>query len=415
MSVQESARADADEDRLARAALSRCSEPEDAVVGVGLAVCGAARWWEIVRGSAPTADEREAIAAAGEARHLRGKGGDVLTTAKERLATRAADADPARDLANAARLGGGFVVPGDAHWPAGLAELDEVAPLGLWWRGAAPPPVETAGWGAVVGTRDPSAYGLHAANALATQIVEHGGVVVSGGALGVDAAAHRAAMACADPHTVTTVCVLAGGVDRLYPAANTTLLKEVAREHLVLSEHPPGCTPTRWRFLSRNRLIAALAAGCVVVEGRWRSGSLSTAHRAAVMGRWVGAVPGPVTSATSEGPHRLIREGAAELVSRPEDVLQGLRLMGAPSLPGLEAAGEPTPRGAEGGRVTDQLDEAEARLWESLPLRRSVDLDRLLAAAGLAPAEALAALQRLRQRGLAATRDGTWRRSSGAE
>lgn len=386
------------EEREARAGLSRCGEPGDAALATAVHALGAERVWELANGARPLDSDHQGA-------------GDTLAKGLARWRTRAASADPGRDLENAGRLDGGFVIPGDEGWPSALDDLGPERPLGLWWRGpgfAALAELGRGPWGgsrmlSVVGTRDPSPYGLHVTGQLVTTLREHGVCILSGGALGVDVTAHRAALDTG-ADAPATICVLAGGVDRLYPAANSAVLGVIARRHLILSEHPPGCAPTRWRFLARNRIIAALSAGTVVTEGRWRSGALNTAHHAAGLGRWVGAVPGPVTANTSEGPHRLLREVDAELVSNPEDVVQALGWTQAapqPQLPLEEARG-----------VIDGLDPVEARLWEALPLHRAVELDRLLTAAGLAPAEALAGLQRLDAKGVVQETDpGCWRRS----
>lgn len=408
-----------DQERLARAGLTRCVEPEDhlgAVVAEGL---GVVRWWELIRGADPTAQEREAVEAALASVAGSGRPGDRLSSGLQRWRARADGADPAADLRNAERLGGGFLVPGDASWPERLHGLGPGEPLGLWWRGAGADSLAGRAVLAVVGTRDPTAYGVAATRQLVAPLVADGAVIVSGGALGIDAVAHQEALmgGTASP---ATVCVLAGGIDRLYPAANARLLSEIGREHLLLSEHPPGCAPTRWRFLARNRIIAALAAGTLVTEARWRSGSLSTAHRAAELGRWVGAVPGPMTVGTSEGCHRLVQEGAAELVTRPDDVKEALGWGKVAVLPGAatwgtaeQASSDEAKAGhaSDASRPIDGLDELEARVWESLPVSRGVDLDRLLGVAGIGPSEALAALQRLATRGLVTTTQaGGWRR-----
>jgi len=265
-----------------------------------------------------------------------------------------------------------------------------------------------------VGTRDPTAYGLAATQQIVSALAAEGAGIVSGGALGIDAAAHRSALAAGSARPAT-VAVLAGGIDRLYPSSNAQLLAQIAREQLLVTEHPPGCAPTRWRFLSRNRLIAALAPGTLVTEARWRSGSLSTAHRAAELGRWVGAVPGPIAVATSDGCHRLVREGAAELITRAEDVIEALGWQQDAVLPGADAWGEggggDGAAGDASARQSDGLDDAELRVWEALPVSRGVSLDRLLSVAGLGPSEALAALQRLSHRGrVAQGAGGEWSR-----
>lgn len=420
MSAQEAGRepgSGGSDERVARAGLSRCIEPGDQAARWSLEALGAPRLWELLKGSAPTEQEHSDFAAVAE-REMgvepdgtlteRQQTGRALLTGLKRWLPRAVDASPEQDLANAYQVHGGFLIPEDAHWPRALNVLGDAEPLGLWWRGPGLP-----AWGAepslsIVGTRDPSPYGVHITRQFTGQLASRGLCIVSGGAIGVDVLAHAAALdarddGSTDPATLATVCVLAGGVDRLYPASNGRLLKHLATKQLILSEYPPGSQPTRWRFLARNRLIAALSAGTLVIEGRWRSGSLSTAHHAAELGRWVGAVPGPITASTSEGPHRLIREGSAELVTRGEDVLAALgwNVQGTLDLGDPDAERHPT----------DGLDEMEARLWESLPLSRAVEVNKLLGVAGVGAMEGLSALQRLRRKGMAEQReDGSWRR-----
>lgn len=413
------------EDRLARAGLSRRTEPGDLAARWAVDSLGAPRLWELIRGSQPTAQESHAFSAHAD----RQRGVDpedpedvlpgrhrthrLLESGLARWSTRKKESPPDLDLANAERMQGGFVIPGDQHWPRALGVLGEAEPLGLWWRGPGLP-----AWGrepslSVVGTRDPSPYGTHITRQFTGQLAARGLCIVSGGAMGVDMVAHAAALdaredSADDEAPLATVCVLAGGLDRLYPASNARLLKHIATTQLILGEYPPGSQPTRWRFLARNRLIAALSAGTLVIEGRWRSGSLSTAHHAAEQGRWVGAVPGPITASTSEGPHRLIREGSAELVTRSDEVLSALGWshLGR-NVQGTLDLGAPSPDQRPG----DGLDEVEARLWESLPLSRSVEVNRLLGVAGVGAMEGLSALQRLRRKGMAQQKeDGSWRR-----
>ncbi|MCI2002795.1 MAG: DNA-processing protein DprA, partial [Ancrocorticia sp.] len=210
---------------------------------------------------------------------------------------------------------GGFIWPGDPMWPPGFEYLGETAPLGLWYRGtlealrrprenAEPDDVPAL---AIVGSRAASTYGVRIASAIASEASEAGVTIVSGGAIGIDAAAHRGALAV---HGRTSV-VFAGGLDRPYPVSHGSLFHSVLDSGGVLvSESPPGSSPLRHRFLARNRIIAALANATVVVEASYRSGALSTARHALTIGRSVGAVPGPVTSPSSVGCHRLLREGA---------------------------------------------------------------------------------------------------------
>ena len=241
------------------------------------------------------------------------------------LAGARADRDESlADLARAEKCGARLVVPEDDEWPAlplhaltvALADEPEdprmqsdrttapVPPMALWVRGPARLDEVVDRSVAIVGARASTAYGEHVAAELAHQLGERGWTVVSGGAFGIDAAAHRGAMAAEAP----TVAVLACGVDRPYPAAHGALFHRIAESGLLVSEWPPGCAPLRHRFLVRNRLIAGLTRGTVVVEAAARSGAQATARRARRLGRQVLVVPGPVTSAMSVGCHELLRE-----------------------------------------------------------------------------------------------------------
>lgn len=216
------------------------------------------------------------------------------------------------------RLGARFVTPEHPLWPAPVDDLEHGAPLALWVRGDPARLPLLSRSVALVGARAASGYGEHVTLDSAAGLSDRGFAIVSGGAYGVDAAAHRAALSSEQ----LTAAFLAGGVDRLYPAGNDDLLRRVAREGLLIAELPPGSTPTRWRFLMRNRLIAAASSATVVVEAGARSGSLNTAGHAAQLGRPLGAVPGPVTSKASEGCHRLIREYAATCVTTPDEMAE---------------------------------------------------------------------------------------------
>lgn len=218
-----------------------------------------------------------------------------------------------------------FAVPGDTDWPAGLNDLGIGAPFGLWIRSrnyAATIDLTTRPSVAIVGARAATSYGEHVALELAQSLSASGIIIVSGAAYGIDGAAHRAALATGG----TTVAFLAGGVERAYPAGHLQLIDRIVQDGAAISEVPPGSTPTKWRFLARNRLIAAVSQATVVVEAGYRSGSLNTAGHASALGRPLGAVPGPVTSAASAGCHRLIREFGAACITNADDVRQ---LMGA--------------------------------------------------------------------------------------
>lgn len=309
--------------------------------------------------------------------------------------------DPDRELLQAERSGIRFVVPGDEEWPAALADLDVAdplqqrggAPLGLWARG----PLRLDAWAdsvAVVGARAATTYGATVAGDLAAGIARDGRGVVSGAAFGIDVAAHRATLGSAG----ATLAVLACGVDRVYPEAHRDLLTHLAREHLVVAECAPGCAPMRVRFLARNRIIAALSAGTVVVEAATRSGALNTANWAARLGRPLMAVPGPVSSAASQGCHQLVRSGAAALVTDPADVLEVLAPMGTRQ--------RPVERGRD--RPRDHLSMEHRQVLDAVPLVRPAAVGSVARAAGLAPAVVGAALGALAGQGLVEQQEDGW-------
>ena len=304
-----------------------------------------------------------------------------------------ADAD--LDLEVAARAGLRVLVPGDDQWPAPLDDLGPARPLLLWVSGAADLAEVTRRAVAVVGARACTAYGQSVAAELAAGLAERGWTVVSGGAFGIDAAAHRGAMAVDG----TTLAVMASGVDVPYPVAHTALLDAVRRGGAVVSELPPGSRPTKRRFLDRNRLIAALSRGTVVVEAALRSGARNTASHADALSRPVMAVPGPVTSAFSAGSHELIRSYGAHLVTDASDVLEVVGDLGDDAA--AERRGELRPE--------DALSPEVLRVLEAMPARRWATTDEVVVAAGLAPPTVLRALGTLCSSQLAEGSDGVWR------
>lgn len=317
-------------------------------------------------------------------------------------ARRLAACDPAVELERAAGQGIRFVVPQDEEWPSALDDLAHVedlqgrggVPIGLWVAG----PLRLDRLGervAVVGSRSATTYGAQVAADIAASCVRSGLCVVSGAAFGIDQAAHRGALAAGG----TTVAVLACGVDRAYPVAHKSLLDHLAATSAVISEAAPGCSPTRVRFLSRNRIIAALGAGTVVVEAAIRSGALNTANWAERLGRQVMGVPGPVTSAASGGVHHLVRRGAATLVTGGPDVLE---LVGA--------AGEhllSEPRAPE--RPRDRLNDVHRLILEAVPVHQPAGSDAIARTAALSIRETRRGLERLRRLTLVQEVPGGWR------
>ena len=317
-------------------------------------------------------------------------------------ARRAAVLDLAPILAAADAVGARFLVPGDDEWPERVEDLDRGepvqesagAPLGLWVRGAGDLGRLVGDAVGIVGSRTSTAYGDRTATEMAADLVTLGATVVSGGAFGIDAAAHRGALAAEGP----TVAVLAGGLDDFYPRAHTALLQQVADAGVLVSEAPPGQPPSRRRFLTRNRLIAALSAGVVIVEANSRSGARNTVTWATSIGRYVMAVPGPVSSAASYTPHRLIREGEATLVTCAADIREMVAPMGS------ELVLHHTQP-----RLLDLLDAAESAVYEALPSRGSRDTGDLALRAGLSLPATLIALEGLRTRQLVAVAaNGGW-------
>ena len=209
------------------------------------------------------------------------------------------------------------LVPGDSDWPTAVDDLGEVAPYLLWTRGESSflsRPMSD--FVTIAGARACTSYGDYVAWELASSVAADERVVVAGGAYGIEGASHLAALAAGGD----TIAILANGVDRPYPVGHRDLLDRVADVGLLASEVPPGAVPSRHRVIARARLMAALSSATVIVEAGGRSGSLVVAQRAAELGRRVGAVPGPVTSAASVGPHRLLRDGIASLVADTSDL-----------------------------------------------------------------------------------------------
>jgi DNA processing protein len=323
------------------------------------------------------------------------------------LVARLAQVDVDAELARAGRRGIRLVTPADPEWPASLDDLAHAptlherggVPIALWVKGPGRLDQVAAQAVAVVGSRSATTYGTAVAGDVAAVLAESGHTVVSGAAFGIDQAAHRGALAARGP----TVAVLACGVDRPYPAAHRQLLDYIADTGVVVSEAAPGCAPTRIRFLARNRLIAALTQGTVVVEAAIRSGALNTANWAAGLSRVLMGVPGPVTSAPSAGVHQLIRTRGALLVSDGHEVLEAVSPAGAHTLGPLH---EPV-------RPRDLLTPEQRQVLDAVPVQRGVGAARIARTAGLAPHRVEGALVDLRRAGFVEHAAGRWRLGPG--
>lgn len=356
-------------DRLARVALNRLGEPGETKMTGLVAELGAVRLYELLL----------------QERDLEGLHTDV--------ASRLAAVDPVRELERADRMHLRFVVPGDDEWPVQLADLAGAGslherggvPVGLWVRG--PFRLDRLATSvAVVGSRDATSYGDEIASAIAADVAAAGHVVVSGGAIGIDRAAHRGAVSAGMP----TVSVVACGADRIYPDSHRAMFDHIARDGAIVSEAAPGCAPHRIRFLARNRLIAGLSRGTVVVEAAKRSGALNSSNWAGRLNRAVMGVPGPVTSGASIGVHEQIRIGAMQLVTCGADVLE---LVSGSGERMVEA-----PRDEE--TVRDRLTPRQRQVLDAVPAAAAAGSDSIAKTAGLGLREVAGSLLTLEETGL---------------
>ncbi len=303
---------------------------------------------------------------------------DEWTAARARWSPRLRPAAVRSALDGARRAGARLVVPGDPDWPSRVDDLGFHAPVALWVRGSVGDPLAPAV--SIVGARAATPYGEGVTADLAAELGESGVTIISGAAYGIDGAAHRAALSAG----ATTVAFLAGGVDRAYPRGHEGLLERIAVSGAVWSETPCGSSPTKWRFLARNRLIAAMADAVVVVEAGWRSGSLNTAAHAATLGRALGAVPGPVTSAASAGCHRILREYCGVCVTSAEDVRE---MLGDVSTTQVPAESLDEERTDETTRIFDALSTRVGRQADDIARRSGLSVAEAQTHLGLAELE----------------------------
>lgn len=347
----------ADRRRLARAALTYLAEPADRAAAVLLR----ARHPDEILAAVRTGD-LAAVTAGCTAGVVNGIG-----RAMRNWRSRIAEIPAVDDLLDMAKAGIRLVCPGDPEWPTQLDDLGDARPYALWLRGNADLRHACLRSVSVVGARAATAYGSHVSAELAASLAGRGWAVVSGGAYGIDGAAHRGALA-ADG---ASVAVLACGVDIPYPKGHQDLFDAIAASGVLVSEWPPGRTPTRARFLIRNRVIAALSRGTVVVEAGRRSGAISTARHAVDLCRALMAVPGPVTSEASAGCHRIMREWSAVCVTEAGEVLEQVAAAGEHLIP----AAPVLPRAA--------LDPLTARVLEAVPIRGGAGPATVAVAAGV--------------------------------
>jgi DNA processing protein len=414
------------EESYARAALTYLAEPADHWLNRLISAHGATRTLEAIR-SGRLPDASGDFARPQFTRR-------TLQRSLERWRVRLDELPTPDDVIAFRRSGIRLICPGDPEWPEQLADLGDEQPYALWLRGTADLRFNCLHAVAVVGSRAATAYGSYVAAELAASVAARGWAVVSGGAFGVDASAHRGALG-ADG---VTVAVLACGVDVPYPVGHAELLESVAAQGVIVSEWPPGRTVSRLRFLVRNRVIAALATGTLVVEAGERSGAVNTARHARDLGRRLMAVPGPVTSDQSAGCHRIIRDWQGTLVTNAAEVIEHLSPVGATLEPthapavtdpadraGSAEPADPAgpadparPRSGRRRRVRpaldlDAMDLETTQLLDAMPARGGMAATRIAQRAGMVPTTAVRCLAALAASGFIERCDEGWRLSRG--
>jgi DNA processing protein len=367
-------------ERFARAAWSGIVEPGDSLAGFLVSAVGASaaltmliEHWSVER----MLQDAAGIVDVTDRQELARQLGKATARWLPRLESRTT----MQQMNLAAVCGARLLTPGDPDWPDRLGDLGPHAPIALWLRGSIDAVRSTRRSISLVGARAATGYGEHVATEAGSGLVGRGFSIVSGAAYGIDGMAHRAALASQG----TTVAFLAGGVDRPYPTGHSVLIGRIIETGAVISEVPCGGAPSKWRFLQRNRLIAAVSDATVVLEAGWRSGSLNTAAHAGALGRPLGAVPGPITSATSAGCHRLIREYDAVCVTSVEEMAE---------LAGIVPSGPDatTPeRSSEEVRVLDALSVRSPRPASDVAVRAGLPVDTVHSVLGILELDALVA------------------------
>jgi DNA processing protein len=393
-------------DRFARGTWTGIAEPGDRTAGLVVESLGAAAALDALLSRWTSSRWADAVKAAGRDDF----GRTEFDLAVERWTPRMQSASALLAFRQASRFGARLMIRGDAGWPAGVDDLEVHGPTALWARGTDDALAALESSIALVGARAATGYGEHVAMEASAGLVDRGYAIVSGAAYGIDGMAHRAALASHGK----TVAFLAGGVDRFYPSGHDSLLTRIVEEGAVVSELPCGQPPTRWRFLQRNRLIAAASQATIVLEAGWRSGSLNTAGHAKQLGRPVGAVPGPVTNAASAGCHRLIREFNAELVTTAAEMaeLAPLHIAGAGASPAPRTVGrDDSAEGQRAARTAQAHESPEAtRLLDALSSRSARASSDIAARSGLSIAAVQALLGSLELDGAVARGERGWRR-----
>jgi DNA processing protein len=388
-------------DVFARSVWTGLAEPGDRIAGTLIASLGAATTLDLLIAGVDATAVRASLDSekTGSTSDSTALSEEDLETALNRWKPRLESQGAVRALLQASRFGARLIIPGHPLWPAGLFDLEYHAPLALWVRGRDEALAALENSIALVGARAATGYGEHVTMEASAGLVDRGLAIVSGAAYGIDGMAHRAALASSGQ----TIAFLAGGIDRFYPSGHDALLTRIVEAGAVISELPCGAPPTKWRFLQRNRLIAAVSQATVVLEAGWRSGSLNTANHASSLDRPLGAVPGPVTSAASAGCHRLIRDSQATLVTNPDEM--------AELMPHRELVTQPHVReslSASFHSSTPRTSSENTRLLDAMSARSPRTSTDLAQRAGFAVGEVQALLGTLELDGLVIERDRGW-------
>jgi DNA processing protein len=377
-----------DDERFARTALSCVTDPGDPVLGA------------LLRAASP-AEVLAAIGAGQVPLSLTGPWAGQepamrsVARALQRWAARLDSVPTESRIAAWQRRGIRVVCPGDPEWPTQLDALGDARPVLLWVKGSTDLRYACLRSVSVVGARAATGYGAHVCTEMTAALADRGWTIISGGAYGIDASAHRAALAAQG----TTIAVLASGLSYGYPRGHSELFASIAASGALVSEWPPDRAPTRPGFLIRNRLIAAASHGTVVVEAALRSGALSTAKHACDLCRPLMAVPGPVTSDLSAGCHEIIRNRGGVLVTDAQDVLEI-----------ISSAGEELAEPRRGPAVPrDALDGESAAVLEAVPARGGRGPAEIAASAGVGLDAVLRCLGLLAAAGFIERSDTGWR------
>ncbi len=378
-------------DSFSRAVWSLITEPGDSFAAALISTLGAreALASEINRISSKKYVEKITSAGFSDESGERFKNLDrLLLDARERWQPRLKLSSVENMLAVARQSKAKLFTPSNPLWPQQLDDLKLSVPHCLWLRGEATVLSSSYSSLAVVGSRMATSYGEWATTEIVSAARSEQLSIISGGAYGIDAVAHRSALALDIP----TIAIMAGGVDRLYPSGNSELLGRVIKNGLVISEQAPGSNPTKWRFLQRNRLIAALGSATIIVEAGKRSGAINTAHHAVELHRPLGVVPGPINSPASAGCHNLIRENQSSILVSAQDAVQLATGRWEPEL------FEELPMGPLETRTLDAMG------------RVQVAEPEIASKAGLTTRELITALGRLQLLGLVAQGERGWRK-----